>query len=338
MSLSSELTENLVAVACLVSLSGLFSGLTIGLSSLDPFELEYLIKARVQEAGLAKKVLRVAKNYNWLLTTLLLGNVGINVAIPIYLSKVASGPVAGLVSTVLIFLFGELLPAALCKKNALAVGAKTTGFVRVLMMLSSPVTWTIGKILDKTVGVEGRSITPRSVLMAEIDALEQEAGSDITANIEGILLAALKLPDLAVKDFFTPIQDVFTTEKSETVGTLTEKLLNLDRIPTRIPVLEDGTPVGILYSKRLLKRLLSNEAAHQEVVGDVFTQNNIISLTTESTMQDAFEAFLQNGKTSHLAFVFYNHQGHKTLLGIITLEDVMKSLHSIPEEEVQAST
>ncbi|MBT5820251.1 MAG: DUF21 domain-containing protein, partial [Candidatus Magasanikbacteria bacterium] len=194
--MSPELTENLVAVATLVSLSGLFSGLTIGLSSLDPFELEYLVKAQVQEAGLAKKVLRVAKNYNWLLTTLLLGNVAINVAIPIYLSKVASGSVAGLVSTALIFLFGELLPAALCKKNALAVGAKTTGFVRVLMMLSSPVTWTIGKILDRTVGVEGRSITPRSVLMAEIDALEQESASDITKNIEGILLAALNLPDL----------------------------------------------------------------------------------------------------------------------------------------------
>ena len=55
-------------------------------------------------------------------------------------------------------------------------------------------------------------------------------------------------------------------------------------------------------------------------------------------MLDAFEAFLKNGTTSHMAFVFYSHQGHKTLLGIITLEDVMKSLHSIPEEEVlQAS-
>ena len=337
--MSPELTENLVAVATLVSVSGLFSGLTIGLSSLDPFELEYLIKARCEGWKKAKKVLRVAKNYNWLLTTLLLGNVAINVAIPIYLSKIASGSVAGLVSTVLIFLFGELLPAALCKKNALAVGAKTTGFVRVLMMLSSPVTWTIGKILDRTVGVEGRSITPRSVLMAEIDALEQESDSDITTNIEGILVAALKLPDLLVRDFFTPIQDVFTTQKSETVCNLATKIIEKPNTPTRIPVLEDGLPVGILYSKKLLKEIVANEAkTNRQVVGDVFTQNNIISLTTESTMQDAFEAFLQNGKTSHLAFAFYNHHGHETLLGIITLEDVMKSLHSIPEEEVlQAS-
>ena len=335
--MSPELTENLIAVTCLVSLSGLFSGLTIGLSSLDPFDLEYLIEAQVQEAGLAKKVLDVAKDYNWLLTTLLLGNVGINVAIPIYLSKVASGPVAGLVSTVLIFLLGELLPGALCKKNALAVGAKTTRFVRALMLLSAPVTWTIGKILDRTVGVEGRSITERSVLGAEINALEQESGSDITTNIEGILLATLKLPDLLVKDFFTPIQEVLTVKKTEKVSSLIERIIETPETPTRIPVLEGDIPVGILYSKKLLKKIVADQTTHNKSVENVFTHNNIIKLNVESSMQTALEVFVRNGHTSHMAFVFYKHKGHETLLGIITLEDVMKSLHSIPEEEVQAS-
>ena len=171
MPLSPEILINILPALLAASGSALFSGLTIGLSSVDPFELRDIVASKSEDWEKAKKVLKVAKNYNWLLTTLLLGNVAMNVVIPIYLSKVASGPVAGVMSVVLIFIFAELLPAAICKKEALSIGAKTSWLVRTMMILSAPVTWPIGKILDKTVGVEGRSITPRGVLMEKIDAL-----------------------------------------------------------------------------------------------------------------------------------------------------------------------
>jgi len=59
------------------------------------------------------------KNDNILLVTLLLGNVIVNSALAIFLGGIAGGVVGGLVATISILLFGEILPMAICVKNAL---------------------------------------------------------------------------------------------------------------------------------------------------------------------------------------------------------------------------
>jgi len=62
------------------------------------------------------------KNDNILLVTLLLGNVIVNSALAIFLGNIAGGLIGGLVATLSILIFGEILPMAICVKNALYVG------------------------------------------------------------------------------------------------------------------------------------------------------------------------------------------------------------------------
>lgn len=59
------------------------------------------------------------KNDNILLVTLLLGNVIVNSALAIFLGGIAGGVIGGLVATISILLFGEILPMSICVKNAL---------------------------------------------------------------------------------------------------------------------------------------------------------------------------------------------------------------------------
>ena len=70
-----------VIVVVLVLLSGIFSGLTLGLFSLAPEELERKMTLGLEDAPLAAKIYPVRKDGNLLLCTLLLGNVAVNSAL-----------------------------------------------------------------------------------------------------------------------------------------------------------------------------------------------------------------------------------------------------------------
>lgn len=84
----------------LITLSALFSGLTLGLLSLDVYELE-----RKKDLGdrLSARVYQVRRRGNLLLTTLLLGNVLVNTVLSIFLGSLVSGIIATVFATTLIF-------------------------------------------------------------------------------------------------------------------------------------------------------------------------------------------------------------------------------------------
>ena len=95
---------------CLLCLSGLFSGLTLGLMSLTCDELEIYIesekpdpsaddyKERMDEAHYAVKILPLRRRGNLLLCTLLLGNTLVNALIAILSASFTGGQVGALVS------------------------------------------------------------------------------------------------------------------------------------------------------------------------------------------------------------------------------------------------
>lgn len=73
----------------------------------------------------ARKVLSVLqRGRHWVLVSLLLANVMTNEALPIVLDQdVRGGWFAVLASTVLIVIFGEVIPQSLCAKHGLSIGA-----------------------------------------------------------------------------------------------------------------------------------------------------------------------------------------------------------------------
>ena len=95
----------------LVGLSGMFSGLTLGLLSLSIEGLNIVIHGGSdEERRWAEKILPIRKRGNLLLCTLLLGNTLVNAVIAVFLSDLTSGLVGTLVTTALILVFGEILP------------------------------------------------------------------------------------------------------------------------------------------------------------------------------------------------------------------------------------
>lgn len=79
----------------------------------------------LEERKNAQKVLDVLnRGRHWVLVTLLLGNVITNETLPIILDhSVKGGWIAVLASTILIVIFGEVIPQSMCAKYGLAIGA-----------------------------------------------------------------------------------------------------------------------------------------------------------------------------------------------------------------------
>lgn len=110
----------------LVVLGGIFAGLTLGLMGQDEIYLQVIEQSgEGKERSDATKVLKLLKRgKHWVLVTLLLSNVITNETLPIVLDRsLGGGWPAVLASTVLIVIFGEIIPQSACVRYGLGIGA-----------------------------------------------------------------------------------------------------------------------------------------------------------------------------------------------------------------------
>ncbi|GAA6016941.1 hypothetical protein JCM10207_007855 [Rhodosporidiobolus poonsookiae] len=151
-----EFTLKLVFSVAFVLLGGVFSGLSLGLMGLDQTNLQVLALSGPPAAQRdARRVLALlAHGRHFVLCTLLLSNVVVNETLPVFLDSLTGGGglLAVIISSALIVIFGEVLPQALCAQHGLRIGARCVPFVRLLMLLESPVCYPTARILDAFLG------------------------------------------------------------------------------------------------------------------------------------------------------------------------------------------
>ena len=144
---------NLPISIFLVLVAGLMSGLTVGLASIDRLSLEIGARADPKMEKQAKRILPVIDKHHWMLVTLLLCNAMAMEALPIFLDKMVGEVAAVLISVTAVLFFGEIIPQALCTgPKQLTIAEHCCPIVTVIMWATCPISWPLGKVLDKLLG------------------------------------------------------------------------------------------------------------------------------------------------------------------------------------------
>lgn len=249
---AAEILWTYFVVIGLVALSGLFSGLTLGLLSLDKTGLEIVIGGgSEQEQEWARKLVSLRADGNRLLCTLLVGNVVVNAYLSIFLANLYSS-VGGLIaSTALIVVFGEILPQATCSRHALAVGASATPLVHLFLVILSPIAVPLGRILDLLLGVDVGTVHTRTEMLHYMKVHMQRGELDNESG--NVMRGALEMTHKPVVDVMTPLEDVYMLPESTNLSFQAIREI-FEHGFSRVPVFrgERQNIVGLLFVKDLI--------------------------------------------------------------------------------------
>ncbi|KAK1154079.1 hypothetical protein AOXY_G28845 [Acipenser oxyrinchus oxyrinchus] len=318
----------IVVIGVLLVLSGMFSGLNLGLMALDPMELRIVQRCGTdKERKYAGKIEPIRKKGNYLLCSLLLGNVLVNTTLTILLDDlIGSGLGAVVASTVGIVIFGEIVPQALCSRHGLAVGANTIVVTKFFMLVTFPLSFPISKLLDCALGQEIGTVYNREKL---VEMLKVTAPyNDLVKEEMNMIQGALELRTKTVADVMTSLENGFMI-RSDAVLDFNTMSEIMDSGYTRIPVYdgERSNIVDILYVKDLAF-VDPDDCSTLKSVTKFY--NHPVHFVFHDTKLDCMLEEFKKGK-SHLAIVQkVNNEGEGDpfyeVLGLVTLEDVIEEI------------
>ncbi|XP_030755614.1 metal transporter CNNM4 [Sitophilus oryzae] len=322
------LWASIVVILVCISFSSLFSGLNLGLMSLDKTELKILCNTGTnRERKYARVIQPVRDHGNYLLCSILLGNVLVNSIFTIILDGLTSGLIAVIFSTLAIVLFGEIFPQAVCSRHGLAVGAKTIYITKTVMLLTFPLSYTTAKLLDWVLGEEIGNVYTRERLKELVRVTTGD--NDLDKDEVNIISGALELRRKTVAEVMTKIEDVFMLDYEAVLDfeTITEIMKSGY---SRIPVYEGNRQniVTMLYIKDLAFVDPDDNTPLKTLCQ--FYQNPCNFVFEDVTLDVMFKIF-KEGNKGHMAFVSrVNTEGEGDpfyeTIGIITLEDVIEEL------------
>ena len=321
----------ILLIILLVCLSGLFSGLTLGLLGLDPIGLQIIMSGNTKDSIYARSILPIRKKGNQLLCTLLLGNVLVNSALSIIMANITSGVIGLVLSTTVIVIFGEIIPQSTCSKYSLLIGYKTRWITHALLIIFFPIAFPLSFILNKFFGNEVGMIYSNTELKKLVKIHETEQLAELQTNVANIMTGALNLETKLVQDVMMPWDNVYKININDRLNF--ETLLEIFKKGySRIPVFSDNSKkdleiVGILFVKELILLDPEDEIPVSSIINTF--EHQILKVSTDYKLNVMLNDFC-SGK-GHIAIVkekTANNMGLFTekYVGILTLEDLLESI------------
>jgi metal transporter CNNM len=186
-----------LGIALCITQSAIFSGLNLAIFSISKLRLE------VEAAGGnrdAVELLALRQDSNLTLATVLWGNVTINVLLTLLSDSVLAGIGAFAFSTIVITLFGEIIPQAYFSRNALRMAARLTPLLKVYQVALFPLAKPTAIVLNWWLGPEGITLLRERDFRAFITRHVGVDGADV-GQLEAIgALNFLDLDDILVVD------------------------------------------------------------------------------------------------------------------------------------------
>ncbi|KSU88754.1 hemolysin family protein [Priestia flexa] len=315
--------SQIILLAVLILLSAFFSSAETAFSSVNKIRLKNY--ADEKRRG-SKKALLITENFDQALSTILIGNNIVNIAASSISAKVAIDLFGGnsalvistVVMTILILIFGEVLPKSLAKEHAESFTLMISGILYFLIKVLTPISYLF--VLLKS-GVSklftGKEYSP-SVTEEEIKVmvdLSEEEG--VIDNQEKELVhRSLEFNEIVVGQILKPRIDMVAIEVNQPIDEIKE--IFLEERYSRIPVYEDNIDniIGILSERDFLTYLVQEKEVNlRELVREPM-------FVVESMKISVLLPELQKNKV-HMAIVVDEFGGTS---GLVTLEDILEEI------------
>ena len=273
----------------------------------------------------AKRAMFVTEHFDKAITTILIGTNIVHLAAAAYVTVLVTRrwgvnavTLSTVITTVVVFFVGEMLPKSIAKKYSARFSLGTAGslcfFMRVFTPLSAVLTAIGGFAASLTRGDSEVSVT-EDELYDIIENMTDEG--ELDAEQGELVTSALSFGDVTVESILTARVDVTALD----VDWPPEKVMGVvrDLRHSRVPVYEGTIDniIGILQIRKYMKAWLSDRA-----------HISLRALLDEpyfihQSMKIAELLPVMSGKKLNMAVVTDNYGG---TLGIVTVEDILEEL------------
>lgn len=313
----------LISLLLLLILSGFFSSAETALTTVNKVRIRSLVEEGNKRAATTQKIL---DRYSKMLSTILIGNNIVNIsasslattlAIKLW-GNFAVGIATG-VLTLLVLLFGEIIPKNLAMLYSEKISLSYCNIIYFLMNVFTPIIYMIdglSALIMKLLHIDPNkkmSIMTESELKTYVDVSHEDGV--IESEEREIIYNVFDFSDAVAKDVMIPRIDMVTVS----LDTDYKDLLKVFResMYTRIPVYEEDKDnvIGLVNIKDFI--LVTDEAHFR--IKDIIREAHY----TYEFKKTADLMMEMREKTTNVAFVL-NEYG--STVGMITLEDLLEEI------------
>lgn len=316
-----------LVIFLMLCLSAYFSASEITFNSANKMRLRH---AAENGSTTAKIAYNITQKFTTALSAILIGNNLANIAISTCTTLIVlnlfrdnvglASTVATILVTVIILIFGEIIPKVLAKQHADIVVHFIAIPTRVLMILLSPIVFIVMGLLfflRKLWGNDHKNDEPtvtEEELVTIIDTVEEEG---VINEEQGDLLQSMLLfHDITIEEIMTPRMDMVALDINADKEDVAALLSDSTQF-SRIPVYEDSIDniIGVLSLTRYYKAYLTDSADIRSLLLKPCKLHKTMKLP-------AALAKLREAKM-HLAVVIDEFGG---TLGIVSMEDILEEI------------
>lgn len=324
------------SILVLIALSALFSGSETALTAASRAKLRAL--ADKGDTG-AATAMTVTEDSERMIGALLLGNNIVNIlsaslatALLTRLFGDAGIALATFGMTLLVLVFGEVLPKTIAITNPEPVASRVAPIIRVLIVLFSPIVTVVRTLVRGllwALGVrsnpEGRMLAMRQEILGAI-ALGHSEGA-VEKEDRDRLMGAFDLADRTVEEVMRHRSRIEMIDADRTPDEIITQALASPH--TRLPVYRGNEEniLGVVHAKDLLRevdRLVRGEEGNLASIRDLDILKIAMKpyFVPETTpLDEQMREFLK--RHTHFALVVDEYGG---LRGLITLEDILEEI------------
>lgn len=320
------LTALFVTLAVLIMLSSFFSGSETGLMTINRYRLTHRANQGHRGSVLANGLLQRPDR---LIGLILLGNNLVNImaasiatVIGLRLYGEAGIAIASGVLTLVILIFGEVVPKTMAALYPERVALPASYVYWVLMRVLWPVVWLINLIgngILRLLGVTPEDAAQHSLSSEELRSVVAEAGAMIPNRHQMMLLSILDLEKSTVEDIMIPRNEIVGIDLEQRTDDVIAQISQSQH--TRLPLYRGNIDslVGVIHVRNLMKLLNADGDVDADAIASMAIEPYFI---LEGTPLNQQLLNFQNQKR-RIGFVV---DEYGDIQGLVTLADILEEI------------